>query len=245
MRGRIMFGTIVIGLEQPTFVVLASDRRVTTIDPETNESEISYVQKILRHPSLPLATAIAGFGSLKMIDATSDDEETTVNSLINEHVIQSIQSESDLDINQIADKVRVNILPHVQNHRKHAKTKFPGMSRQHVILYVATCMNGVGHLNRLIVDEAVSLEPRDHSLWAVNQPPASERFYTQEYVDGKEREFRQVVTNRLRIAQIVSGMISGGISEERRVSKETTKDYENLVDCVVVDSKNGAYFTTQ
>jgi hypothetical protein len=233
-------GTIIIGVPRPHFVVLGADRLWTNAlakpgDPPWDRQGRHV--KIARHPSLPLAVAVAGLGTL----GPQRDTVAYVSELI------ASLDRSALRFDAIVERLRPPLHEALRGVRESARRALAAnpsdaeagarLKAAQLTLIVAYVAEDRATLGWLQVEDDWKARREAAPRGAVAWPSALDPFYREGPFAGAAALFGYSIQEPARLAEHVRGVIQAGIREDARVNLESDRHVGGPVDVVLVDGK--------
>jgi hypothetical protein len=233
-------GTIIIGVPRSHFVVLGADRLWTNAltkpgDPPWDRQGRHI--KIARHPSLPLAVAVAGLGTL----GPQQDTVAYVGELI------ASLDRSALRFDAIVERLRPPLheaLRGVREPARRALATNPSDAEAGTRLKVARLTLIVAYadadqatLGWLQIEDDWKANREAAPRGAVAWPNALDGFYRTGPFAGAPALFGYSIQEPGRLAEHVRRVIEAGIREDARVNLESDRHVGGPVDVVLVDGK--------
>jgi hypothetical protein len=219
--------TILIAAERESFCVMAADRMWQVYDAAGIDFRETR-QKIVLHPTLPLAMCSGGFGSLppggKLLPT------------LLEEIMATITRPSELTVGGILRRAEDRLRPLVQE-----ALADPSRLRHHdqLTVIVALVRGRRAEIGRLNIAERVS---RSVDLQGtISTPPTLEEFYTTGRNANWDVLFGAPIRDPSRLASHLRVAIENGVEAERALNAGVNRETGGGVDVALVDA-SGARF---
>lgn len=232
-------GTIVIGVPRAQFVVLGADRLWTNALPRSGDApweRRGQQVKIARHPSLPLAVAAAGLGTL----GPEKDTVAYVRELITPVDRASLRFET------IVERLRPSLhekLRAVRDPAKQALAANPAdaeaqirLKAARLTLLIAYVADGRATLGWVQIADDWSAKRESPPHGAVAWPAVLDPFYTKGPFAGGSALFGYAIQEPTKLAAHVRRVIEAGIREDARVNQDGDRHVGGPVDVVLIDA---------
>jgi hypothetical protein len=232
-------GTIVLGIPRAQFVVLGADRLWTNALAKPGDApwdRQGQQVKIARHPSLPLAVAAAGLGTL----GPRQDTVAYIRELI------TPLDRSSLDFDTIVERLRPALhegLRAVREPARRAQALDPAdagararLEAARLTLLIAFAAADGATLGWLQIGDDWQAKREAPPRGAVAWPNALDPFYTKGPFAGASALFGYSIRDPAKLAAHVRGVIEAGIREDARLNPEGDRHVGGPVDVVVIDA---------
>jgi hypothetical protein len=229
-------GTIVAGFQIPGSVVLAADRRV--IDGhESNPIAVRECCKIAAHPTLPLAAAVRGIGTLVLGKPSHSKGRIESVELI-ENIFSSIKNKSDATPQALKRRFARMFLPIVLVQRDWLA--MAGLNhRVFTDIVWASMVGGAGSLFTFRMEHSLTVGPRMAEI--VAPPDSLYEFYHEMLHEAEEVRMRKAIKTAAGLAEYARGLVHCGIDRDATLNGGVNRSCGGAVDVVIVDAA-GARF---
>ena len=232
-------GTIIIGVPRSTFVVLGADRLWTNALPKSGDApwdRRGQQVKIARHPSLPLAIAAAGLGTL----GPGQDTVAYIRELITpldrsglrfEAVVERVRPSLHAKLRAIRDPARQALAANAADAEAQIRLK-----AAQVTLLIAYVAEGQATLGWIQIADEWSAKREAPPRGAVAWPGVLDPFYTKGPYAGASALFGYSIQEPAKLAAHVRRVIEAGIQEDARLNQDGDRHVGGPVDVVLIDA---------
>jgi hypothetical protein len=232
-------GTIILGVPRAQFVVLGADRLWTNALPRSGDASWErrgQQVKIARHPSLPLAVAAAGLGTL----GPGQDTVAYIRELITpldrsslrfETIVERLRPSLHEKLRAVRDPARQALAANPSDAEAQIRLKAARLTL--LVAYVAAGRATLGWVQ--IADDWKAKEeapPRGAVAW----PGVLDPFYTKGPFAGASALFGYSIQEPTKLAAHVRRVIEAGIQEDARVNQDGDRHVGGPVDVVLIDA---------
>src|SRR5262245_58223620 len=117
-------GTITVALKTADFAVLVADR-IGVQGDRAAPSDVRYAVKIAAHPTLPLAIAVGGMGTVET--GTFPEEKGEVELIdVLAGMYRRLEKPNDLKWENLLRRIEADVVPRVRNQRLFSMRERPG-----------------------------------------------------------------------------------------------------------------------